>query len=201
MPRIIKSASSIEEQKLDILPNPKKVNPTVTESHEDSHSNNSKLSVKASFLGSPDISSGIDKLFEVMGLYDKSKTLIIWTLLLCMWYWKCLLVRENQGKGLPITAGPEFGATLCGNNLIINKSLYGLKTSAARFHEHLAELLLRLGFKKTKHDPDLWMIDKASHYEYLATYVDDILIWSKDPMSVIKSLEKIYLKNIGIPEY
>jgi hypothetical protein len=36
----------------------------------------------------------------------------------------------------------------------------------------------------------------------LATYVDDILIWSKDPMAVMKSLEKIYfLKNVGIPEY
>jgi hypothetical protein len=70
-----------------------------------------------------------------------------------------------------ITAGPEFGATLCGKNLIINKSLYGLKTSAARFHEHLAESLLRLGFKRTKHDQDLWMIDKTSHYEYLASYV------------------------------
>jgi hypothetical protein len=33
-----------------------------------------------------------------------------------------------------ITAGPEFGTTLYGRNLIINKSLYGLKTSAARFH-------------------------------------------------------------------
>jgi hypothetical protein len=77
MPKIIKSASSIEEQKLDILPNPKKVNPTVTKNHEDSHSNNSKSSVKASFLGFPDISSGIEKLFEVMGLFNKSKTLII----------------------------------------------------------------------------------------------------------------------------
>jgi Reverse transcriptase (RNA-dependent DNA polymerase) len=38
-----------------------------------------------------------------------------------------------------ITAGPEYCATLCGKNLIINKSLYGLKTSALRFHEHLAE--------------------------------------------------------------
>jgi hypothetical protein len=77
-----------------------------------------------------------------------------------------------------------------------------LKSSTARFHEYLAELLLRLGFKKTKHDPDLWMIDETSHYEYLATYVDDILIWSKYPMSVIKSLEKIYLlKNVGIPQY
>jgi hypothetical protein len=46
------------------------------------------------------------------------------------------------------------------------------------------------------------MIDKTSHYEHFATYVDDILIWSKDPMAVIKFLEKIYLlKNAGIPEY
>jgi hypothetical protein len=80
--------------------------------------------------------------------------------------------------------------------------LYGLKTSAARFHEHLNKSLLRLGLKKTKHDPDLWMVDKSSHYEYLATYVDDMFIWSKDPMAVIKLLEKTYmLKIVGIPEY
>jgi hypothetical protein len=60
-----------------------------------------------------------------------------------------------------ITAGPEFGANLNGKNVIIDKSLYGLKTSAARFHEHLSESLLRLVFKKTKHDPDLWMVDKS----------------------------------------
>jgi hypothetical protein len=45
-------------------------------------------------------------------------------------------------------------------------------------------------------------VDKSSHYEYLVTYADDILIWSKDPMAVIKSLEKTYmLKSVGIPEY
>jgi hypothetical protein len=32
--------------------------------------------------------------------------------------------------------------------------------------------------------------------------VDDILIWSKDPVAVIKSLEKTYmLKSVGITEY
>jgi hypothetical protein len=77
-----------------------------------------------------------------------------------------------------MTAGPDFGANLHGKILIIDKSLYGLKTSAARFHEHLSESLLRLGFNKTKNDPDLWMVDKSSNYEYLATYVDEILIRS-----------------------
>jgi hypothetical protein len=99
-----------------------------------------------------------------------------------------------------ITAGPEFGANLHGKNRIIDESLYGLMTSAARFHEHLSQSFLRLGFKKTKHDPDLWMVEKSSHYEYLATYVDDILIWSKVPMAVIKALEKTYMvKILGIP--
>jgi hypothetical protein len=81
--------------------------------------------------------------------------------------------------------------------------LYGLKTSAAaRFHEHLSKSLLRFGFKKTKYDPDLWMVDKSSHYEYLATYVDNIHIWSKVPMAVIKALKNTYmLKSVGIPEY
>jgi hypothetical protein len=58
-----------------------------------------------------------------------------------------------------MTAGPEFGVDLHGKNLIIDESLYGLKTSAARFHQHLSESLLRLGFKKTKHDPDLKKIN------------------------------------------
>jgi hypothetical protein len=46
------------------------------------------------------------------------------------------------------------------------------------------------------------MVDKSSHYEYLATYVDDILIWNKDLMAVIKALEKTcMIKSVGIPEY
>ena len=66
----------------------------------------------------------------------------------------------------------------------------------------MAESFLRLGFKKFKYDADLWRMEKSSHCEYLVTYVDDILIWSKNPMAVIKSLEKIYsLKNVSIPEY
>jgi hypothetical protein len=62
--------------------------------------------------------------------------------------------------------------------------------------------MLRLGFMKTEHDHDLWIIDKTSYNEYLATYVDSVLIWNKDPMGVIKSLEKTYLLHkVGIPEY
>jgi hypothetical protein len=61
---------------------------------------------------------------------------------------------------LYITACPEFGVKLHGKNILIDKSLNELKTSAARFHEHLSESLLRLGFEKTKHEPGFWMVDK-----------------------------------------
>ena len=47
---------------------------------------------------------------------------------------------ENREK-VYITAGPEFGPKLAGKKLIIDKSLYGLKTAAARFHEHLSQRL------------------------------------------------------------
>jgi hypothetical protein len=54
---------------------------------------------------------------------------------------------EKTKEKVYITAGPEFILNLHGKNLIIDKSLYGLKTSAARLHERLSESLLKLGFK------------------------------------------------------
>jgi hypothetical protein len=46
------------------------------------------------------------------------------------------------------------------------------------------------------------MVDKSSHYEYLATYANDILIGNKDPMAVIKELGKTHmLKSVAITEY
>ena len=41
-----------------------------------------------------------------------------------------------------------------------------------------------------------------THYEYIARYVDDILVWSKDPMKVINDLRTVYtMKGVGTPEY
>ena len=37
-----------------------------------------------------------------------------------------------------VIAGDEFGNQTAGKRMIIHKSLYGLKSSAARFHEHLS---------------------------------------------------------------
>jgi Reverse transcriptase (RNA-dependent DNA polymerase) len=85
-------------------------------------------------------------------------------------------------------AGPEFGE-LQGHLFIIIKALYGLKSSGARWHDRLFDALTIMGFKPSRADPDIWMRDKGDHYEYIAVYVDDLLIASKAPQSIINALE------------
>jgi len=44
------------------------------------------------------------------------------------------------------------------------------------------------------------MRDKGDHYEYIAVYVDDLMIVSKDPSSIIKNLSdehQFKLKGTG----
>jgi hypothetical protein len=101
-----------------------------------------------------------------------------------------------------IIAGPEFGS-LEGEKLVIDLGLYGLKSSGARFHEHLSHKLRKMGYIPSKADADFWIkrFDDG-HYEYIASYVDDIISFSKDPMRVIEELKKEYpLKDVGEAEY
>ena len=73
-------------------------------------------------------------------------------------------------------AGPEFGPDREGKSLILLKSMYGARASCARFHEIIAAKLITMGFKSSKCNPDLWVKDMGTHYEYIATYIDDLLI-------------------------
>ena len=46
------------------------------------------------------------------------------------------------------------------------------------------------------------MCDKGDHYEYIAVYVDDLLVFSKDSMKIIETIQNEYdLKGVGAPEY
>ena len=102
-----------------------------------------------------------------------------------------------------ILAGKEFG-DLEGKPLIVDKSCYGLRTSAASFHAHCSEKIRKMGFTPSKMDPDLY-IRKAKgkdHYEMLACYVDDIIAFSEHPHQIIDEFKKTYmLKGIGEPKY
>ena len=98
-------------------------------------------------------------------------------------------------------AGPEFG-DLQGRILIAVKSIYGLKTSMGRWHEALSETLRLIGFQPSKADLDLWLRDAGDHYEYVAVYSDDLLVFSKEPTKILRGLEALYpLKGVGRPEF
>jgi hypothetical protein len=100
-----------------------------------------------------------------------------------------------------VIAGKEFGEN-AGKRMIVDKSCYGLKTSSARFHEKLSSKLRSMGFRPSRTDLDLWIRPQEDHYEYVATYVDDILAFSREPMSIIEEIRKDFmLKGVGKPEY
>ena len=131
-----------------------------------------------------------------------------------------------------VIAGGEFG-DLKDHVFIIVGALYGLRTSSKRFHERLADELRAMGFVPCYGETDIWMRamnadgtvmtesdlkkeDPAftypgvsvpifeGYYEYIATYVDDLTIASKDPMAIIRHLEevsKFKLKGTGPLEF
>ena len=77
----------------------------------------------------------------------------------------CLYTKTREK--VYVVAGPEFGSELEGRVMIIVKSLYGLITSAARWHEELSATLRAMGFTPSKADSDLWLKDYSTHYEYI----------------------------------
>jgi hypothetical protein len=98
-----------------------------------------------------------------------------------------------------IIAGPEFGERQ-GHTLIIVRALYGLKSSGLRWHERLSDVLRAMGFFPSKAESDIWMRQVDDHYEYIAVYVDDLMIASKDPGKLVDTLTNEYkfkLKGSG----
>jgi hypothetical protein len=102
-----------------------------------------------------------------------------------------------------IIGGPEFGA-LQGHTLVIYKALYGLRTSGLCWHQRFADVLRSMGFTPCKAENDIWMREKNGLHEYIAVYVDDILIAASDPKEITTLLESQYqfkLKGVGPLQY
>ena len=116
-----------------------------------------------------------------------------------------------------VIAGGEFGGYK-DHLFIIRGSLYGLKTSSKRFHEVLNDVLRDMGFFPCVAEPDIWMramnadgtvmtteelrtedpeylypgISRPifdGYYEYIASYVDDLTIGSRDPDAILDYLQ------------
>lgn len=100
----------------------------------------------------------------------------------------CAYLESYTQERVYIVAGPEFGDRE-GHTLIIVRALYGLRSSGLRWSQRFADVLREMGFFLSKADKDIWMRDKGDHYEYIAVYVDDLLIASRNPQDIISALE------------
>jgi Reverse transcriptase (RNA-dependent DNA polymerase) len=104
--------------------------------------------------------------------------------------------------------GPEFGPENVGKIAVIVKALYGLKTSAFAWREHLSHTLeSSLEFSHCLADNDVWMrpatkMDGTEYYQYILVHTDDILVVAEDPLAIINLLDQHYVLkpgSIGIP--
>ena len=98
-----------------------------------------------------------------------------------------------------IVAGPEFGP-LEGHTLLIDRALYGLRSSGLCWHQRFADVLRDMGFSPSKAEADIWMRENNGLYEYIAVYVDDLLIAARDPKEIVQTLQERHgfkLKGVG----
>ena len=86
-------------------------------------------------------------------------------------------------------AGPEFGE-LEGKRIKIVKSLYGLRSSHIRWRNCISDDLCSMGFTQSRVDADLWYRDAGNHYKYIAVYVDDLLVFSKQAGQIMRQLQE-----------
>jgi hypothetical protein len=88
-----------------------------------------------------------------------------------------------------------------GKVLIITRALYGLKLSGAAWRADLAATLRDLHFSSTLANPDVWIWSVGTHYDMILVYVDNILLFSKDPRTIMNRLGELYeLKPESVKE-
>jgi hypothetical protein len=101
-------------------------------------------------------------------------------------------LNADCAENVCFKAGKEFGERE-GQWAVVKRSLYGLKSAGASFGANLARCLEEdLKFKRCKGDRDVWMrkatkiSDGSEYWEYVCTYVDDILAISERPEEIME---------------
>jgi hypothetical protein len=64
------------------------------------------------------------------------------------------------------------------------------------------DTLRNMGYTPGKADPDVWINDCGTHYEYVCVYVDNLVVMGIDPDQFFKTLTETYgykLKGVGNP--
>jgi Reverse transcriptase (RNA-dependent DNA polymerase) len=95
--------------------------------------------------------------------------------------------------------GPEFGPDNVGRIALITKALYGLRTSAFAWREHLAQTLEQsLEFTHFLADNDVFMrpgskVDGSKHYELILIHTDDLLVIAESPIEILNRMDQHYV--------
>jgi hypothetical protein len=79
-------------------------------------------------------------------------------------------------------------------------SEYGEQMSRYNQHQEFADVLTAMGFILSHAKAAIWMKENNNLYEYIAVYIDDLLIAAKNPKEILKTLDeqhKIKLKGAG----
>jgi Reverse transcriptase (RNA-dependent DNA polymerase) len=84
--------------------------------------------------------------------------------------------------------------------MVVSKALNGLQSSGKSWHDLLYDTLKEMSFKPSKADPDIWMKENGSCYEYVACYVDDHIAIMADPKAFFMALEKKVFGLKGIAD-
>jgi Reverse transcriptase (RNA-dependent DNA polymerase) len=71
-------------------------------------------------------------------------------------------------------------------------------------HQGFADVLRAIGFIRSKAKADIWIKENKNFYEYIAVYVDDLLIAERNSKEIAQTLEeehKFKLKGSGPLNY
>jgi hypothetical protein len=79
------------------------------------------------------------------------------------------IVYAQQPTGFVSTTNPNYVCTL-------NKSLYGLKQAPRTWFLKFTSFLLKLGFRGSRSDTLLFVLQHGSSSAYLLLYVNDIIL-------------------------
>jgi hypothetical protein len=108
----------------------------------------------------------------------------------------CTMEKDHTECGLELVH--EF----IGRTAIIVRALYGLKSSRAAWRSLFASTLPDLEFVSCLADPDVWMreavkVTGEEYNEYIFIYVDDILVISQNPSTIMHTISDSYRLKDG----
>ncbi|MEM7297750.1 MAG: reverse transcriptase domain-containing protein, partial [Bacteroidota bacterium] len=105
---------------------------------------------------------------------------------------------KNMEPKVWVDCGPEFRDRQ-GQKATLRRALYGMSSSRQSFHDYCGDILWEMDFRPSRADPDLWIriSDDYNGYDYIATWVDDIICVGKNPQKYMEAIAQQFdMRNV-----